>query len=143
MIMMVNIKTTPFFSNKLLSLILFFFFLLCSIGLYFFYGTIFEFSLFNTYELDYSIYNSWMMFLDPLTYIDIFGQVLYNYYLVCVLVAGLVLLVALIGAIVLTLDFSTTRQKLNQSAEKQLSRSVGSVIFFGGPLFNIRGRHEK
>jgi len=78
------------------------------------------------------------MFLDPLTYIDIFGQVLYNYYLVCVLVAGLVLLVALIGAIVLTLDFSTTRQKLNQSAEKQLSRSVGSVIFFGGPLFSFK-----
>jgi NADH:ubiquinone oxidoreductase subunit 6 (subunit J) len=40
---------------------------------------------------------------DKLNNVDVIGQVLYNYFLVCFLLAGLVFLIALVGAIVLTL----------------------------------------
>jgi len=67
-------------------------------------------------------------FVDPLTSIDVLGQSLYNYYLVCFLIAGLILLVAMIGAIVLTLNFSSQRK--NELVSRQLSRSDNFLAFF-------------
>ena len=62
--------------------------------------------------------------------IEIFtlGQVLYNYYIICFLMAGLVLLLALVGAIVLSLDFNKSR--LNGVVFRKLSRSSNFVSFF-------------
>lgn len=42
---------------------------------------------------------------DNLNNIDVFGQFLFNYYLECFLLAGLLLLIPLIGSIVLTFNF--------------------------------------
>ena len=67
-------------------------------------------------------------YLDTLTSIDVLGQSLYNYYLLCFLLAGLVLLVAMIGAIVLTLNFSSQRK--NELVSRQLSRSDNFLAFF-------------
>ena len=55
-------------------------------------------------------------------------QSLYNYYLVCFLLAGLILLVAMVGAIVLTLNFSSQRR--NELVSRQLSRSDNFLAFF-------------
>lgn len=66
--------------------------------------------------------------LDALSSIDVFGQVLYNYFLPCFLLAGLALLVAMIGAIVLTLNFSSQRK--NEFVSKQLSRSDNVLSYF-------------
>ena len=57
--------------------------------------------------------------LDSLNNIDVLGQGLYNYFLICFLLAGLILLVAMIGAIVLTLNFSSQRK--NELVYRQLN----------------------
>jgi NADH-quinone oxidoreductase subunit J len=66
--------------------------------------------------------------LDNFNAIDALGQGLYNYFLVCFLLAGLILLVAMVGAIVLTLNFRSQRK--NELAYRQLSRSENFLSFF-------------
>ena len=60
--------------------------------------------------------------LDSLSNIDVLGQALYNYFLPCFLIIGFVLLVAMVGAIVLTLNFNSSRK--NELVSRQLSRSI-------------------
>ncbi len=70
-----------------------------------------------------------LFLVDQLDNIEVLGQVLYNYYIECFLIAGLLLLVALIGAIVLTLTYSNTK-KGQQLPNRQLSRSDKFLSFF-------------
>lgn len=79
------------------------------------------------YNNSFSLINL-ITFFDNLANIDVFGQVLYNYYLLGFLLAGLILLVAMIGAIVLTLNFKSFRK--NEIAFRQLSRSDRFLTFF-------------
>ena len=74
--------------------------------------------------LPYTFENS----LDNLSSIDSLGQSLYNYYLSCFLLAGLILLVAMLGAIVLTLNFRSHRK--NELMSRQLSRTNDFLAFF-------------
>ena len=74
--------------------------------------------------LPYDFSNSW----DDLYSIEVLGQSLYNYYLSCFLLAGLILLIAMIGAIVLTLNFSSHRK--NELSARQLSRTNDFLSFF-------------
>lgn len=69
-----------------------------------------------------------LFLIDSLYNIDVFGQVLYNNYIVYFLFAGIVLLVALVGSIVLTLRFN----KINKSqiVSRQLSRTDKFLSFF-------------
>jgi NADH-quinone oxidoreductase subunit J len=66
--------------------------------------------------------------LDNLNNIDSLGQILYNYFLSCFLIAGIILLVALVGAIILTLNFNSSRK--NQLISRQLSRSIKCIYSF-------------
>jgi NADH:ubiquinone oxidoreductase subunit 6 (subunit J) len=60
--------------------------------------------------------------------LQVIGQVIYNYYILCVLLGGLILLVAIIGSITLTLNMDSNKQiKL---AGRQLSRSENFLSFF-------------
>ena len=72
---------------------------------------------YNTFKLE--ITNT--IYIENLSNIDFFGQVLFNYFLVGVLLAGLILLIALIGSIILTLNFKTQRKP--EVVGRQLSRS--------------------
>jgi len=81
-------------------------------------------SIFWVGNLPYTFEN----YLDALNSIDVVGQGLYNYYLICFLLAGLVLLVAMIGAIALTLNFSSERK--NEFVPRQLARSDNFLAFF-------------
>ena len=67
-------------------------------------------------------------FLDTLSNIDVFGQVLFNYYMVGVLISGLILLVSMLGAIILTLNFKNPRKSENVS--RQLARSDDNVLSY-------------
>lgn len=67
------------------------------------------------------------MFTDSLNNIDVMGQTIYNYYLICFLLAGFILLIALIGSIVLTLNFNNIEE--TQNVNKQLARSDKFVSF--------------
>lgn len=68
------------------------------------------------------------LFIDDLNNIDVLGQVLYNYFLICFLLAGLILLIALIGAIVLTLRFNNLQK--GQQPNRQLARVDNFLSFF-------------
>jgi NADH:ubiquinone oxidoreductase subunit 6 (subunit J) len=69
-----------------------------------------------------------LVFFNSLNNIDTLGQTFFNNYTVCFLLAGFVLLVALIGAIFLTLDFNQNLQKM-QLNFRQLSRSDKTLSF--------------
>jgi NADH-quinone oxidoreductase subunit J len=65
---------------------------------------------------------------DLVTNIQVIGQAIFNYYILCLILAGLILLVAIIGAIVLTINVnSSTKIKL---VSRQLSRSENFLSFF-------------
>ena len=66
--------------------------------------------------------------LDSLTNIDVFGQTLFNNFIICFLIAGLILLVAMIGSIVLTFVFKSERK--SELFSKQLARSDNFLTFF-------------
>ena len=129
-IMMLNVKTeenlrdinlqkilTKFIAS-LVSLVLLAFII------YFFLENIF---LANEVYIFRGLHNNIFNF-DSLNNIDLLGQVLFNYFLVCFLLAGLILLIALIGAIVLTLRFNTFQKK--QHVFRQLSRTDNLFSFF-------------
>ena len=85
-------------------------------------------SLNNIFSSNFTGTITKVMVFDNLNNIDVFGQALYNYYIICFLIAGLILLVAMIGAIVLTLNFRSQRK--SELAGRQLSRSDNFLAFF-------------
>jgi NADH-quinone oxidoreductase subunit J len=72
---------------------------------------------------------SYLSLIDDLNNIDLIGQMLYNEQLVNFLLAGLILLIALIGSIVLTFQFNTSTEK-HQNVNRQLARTDNFVSFF-------------
>lgn len=124
-IMMLDVKIQHKLSSNSLfkEFLLVFLLLLVLVGSYF----VFELFKYNNYNVSFSFLS--IEFLsDNLNNIDILGQVLYNYYLVCVLISGLILLVALVGAIVLTLRFNLIEK--HQLSFRQLSRTDSFISFF-------------
>ena len=87
--------------------------------------------------------SSWIQIIDGVGFsgsnLETLGQVLYTYYFYFFLVAGLVLLVAIIGAIVLTLQSKPTIYSINdknsfvavkrQHVYQQLSRDINKAVF--------------
>jgi len=95
--------------------------------------TLFFFSLFSSYTGNVpeclSLYQSygWANLFDWLDTLEILGQILYTKCFILFLMAGFILLIALIGSIVLTLQ---TRQDVRkQSVGQQRSRNVQSSVF--------------
>lgn len=66
--------------------------------------------------------------IDSFNSIDVFGLYLYNFYVPLFLIAGIVLLVAMLGAISLTLKYRILRK--NQLVSKQLARTSNFLSFF-------------
>lgn len=72
--------------------------------------------------------NDFILLYDNLNNIDVMGQVLFNYYLVAFLLAGIILLIALVGSIVLTLRFNNS--ETSQMVSRQLARTDNTLSFF-------------
>ena len=72
-------------------------------------------------------YKNWYNLIDSVADIEVYGQILYSYFVLQFLLAGLILLVVLMGIIYLTNSFNT-KKTIEQSAFKQLSRN--SKFFF-------------
>ena len=88
--------------------------------------TLFSPSFFS--ELTFSSsYSDWVIRLDSLTNMECLGQFLYTYYFFHFLIAGILLLVGMIGAIVLTLHVNHASK--NQLICKQLSRQLKNATF--------------
>jgi len=84
----------------------------------------------NPYHQNFFLFNSyqnWYNKLDSLTEVEIIGQIIYTHYVLQFLIAGLILFLAVIGAVVLTMNFSHKKSK-NQMSFKQLSRKYENVV---------------
>jgi len=73
-------------------------------------------------------YLNWFENIDHLSNIEVIGQLLYTHEFICFLIAGLVLLVAMIGAIVLTVQ-NRDKSVRTQQVFHQLSRNSKRAIF--------------
>ena len=97
-------------------------------------GLIFLFLIFFIIEGDFvsfngqanSIYLDWFQQVDVVSNIETLGQVLYTEYLVYFLLAGVILLVAMVGAIVLTMSTRTSlrRQLIFQQVSRDFDNST-------------------
>ena len=123
-IMMLNIKTTKSYESTKWSSILYVYdsfldFCLIFLAAYF---LVFFFEKSFSKELFFSVDKEELLFfLDHIANIDILGQVLFNYANICFLVAGIILLISLVGAIILTLSFSAVVVK--SVIPKQLAKN--------------------
>jgi NADH-quinone oxidoreductase subunit J len=122
-VMMLDIKITD--SNR-------FFFKYFPIGSFLGFAFLVEVLLILTENLESSPYSltwlenrtytfEWMLSLDFITNVGVVGQVLYTYYFMYFLIAGIILLVAMVGAIVLTLVFNKSSKI--QLLPRQIARS--------------------
>jgi NADH-quinone oxidoreductase subunit J len=64
----------------------------------------------------------WLMLIDRNVDLFLFGQCLYSDFIVHFLVVGLILIVAIIGAVVLTMEFGKSYGSKNQFLFKQVAR---------------------
>lgn len=88
--------------------------------------TFFNSNLFLDQSFYQNTYVNWYDLIDSVTDIQVYGQVLYSYYVLQFLIAGLILLLVLLGIVYLT---SNSKPDFNtQSSFKQLSRK--SKFFF-------------
>jgi NADH-quinone oxidoreductase subunit J len=84
----------------------------------------FESIPFNFLSSNYS-YINWFDSLDFITNIEAIGQLLYTYYFVYFLMAGFILFIAMIGALMLTLTFhkNVNQQLLSRQLSRQSQKS--------------------
>jgi len=74
-------------------------------------------------------YKNFINELDNITNIETIGHVLYTYYSFFFLAAGIILLIALIGAVTLTKKEKKRENFLTKNLYKQLSRNSSKAIF--------------
>ncbi len=88
-----------------------------------------NFEEFGSSSVDYVI---WPIFVESKTPVEALGQVLYTYYFYFFLLASLILLVAMIGAIMLTLNphRSVKRQEVFEQNARDFSKTVQKIRTF-------------
>nr|YP_010937565.1 NADH dehydrogenase subunit 6 [Grateloupia asiatica]WKW95595.1 NADH dehydrogenase subunit 6 [Grateloupia asiatica] len=124
-VMMLNIKASSITINSFSILpvgILIFLILFSQLS-----STATNFDIFNLQQNDL-IWVSWVLEKDNTTNIEVVGKVLYTHFSLLFLLSSLILLVAMIGAIVLTMHQRTDVQK--QKIDVQLARSFGGAVKF-------------
>jgi NADH-quinone oxidoreductase subunit J len=74
-------------------------------------------------------YTKFMSYYDDITNTETLGQTLYTYYVLFLLIAGLILLIALIGAVTLTMKEKKNKKFLTKNLYQQLSRNYLNAIY--------------
>ncbi len=125
-VMMLNIKVTEqnILAYSVTNKTLFIFMLFYCLFL------ILSYALDHTFSRDVVLSinkNEIILFLDEIHNINIIGQTLFNYFNSCLLIAGMMLLISLMGAILLTLDFRTVKK--GNLVLKQLSKTFNSIQY--------------
>tara|TARA_B100000780_G_scaffold44609_1_gene27759 strand:- start:26223 stop:26816 length:594 start_codon:yes stop_codon:yes gene_type:complete len=124
-IIMLKIKLRKSFFSPLFIVFLSFL-CLTSIGLYIVFNTYFYILSYQFSIETFTDFN--FCYFDKIKTLTVIGQFFYNYFIIILLIAGFILLIALMGAIVLTLDFST--KKFKDMSYRQLSRKSLILEFF-------------
>lgn len=83
----------------------------------------------SVYENFPYFYTKYILKLDSITNVETLGQVLYTYYSFFLLIAGLILLIALIGAVTLTFKEKKDKKFLTKNLYQQLSRNYLNAIY--------------
>lgn len=73
-------------------------------------------------------FQNWYDLIDSISDVEVYGQVLYSYFVLQLLVTGLILLLVLIGVVYLTNHYNTMNVTRDQAVFKQLARE--SKFFF-------------
>lgn len=124
-VMMLDIKITKYEKDFLIYL---------PMGL--FLGIVFFLEIFLTFQENFvsilpidgrEVYTNWLFNIDNLSNVEVLGQILYTYYFFYFLIAGIILLLAMVGAIVLTLNF--TQKAKHQFVFKQILREKKNSIY--------------
>lgn len=98
----------------------------------FFFGILLLMELYLSIDLSFFVPKintaqpKWILLIDPITNLEVIGQVLYHEFLICFVLCGVLLLIAMLGAIVLTQKFNAKRS--NELVSKQLSRNDSSFF---------------
>ena len=122
-VMMLDLKVELYTKGEIQKLCVFFI-----IFFSFFFFCLYFFDTFSIFDPFFNFSFTYLKLVDSLYNIDVFGQSLYNYFTLCFLVSGFILLVAMLGAIVLTLNYSGHRKV--QSNLRQLSRKDTFLTYF-------------
>ena len=124
-VMMLDIKITKYEKDFLIYL---------PMGL--FLGIVFFLEIFLTFQENFvsilpidgrEVYTNWLFNIDNLSNVEVLGQILYTHYFFNFLIAGIILLLAMVGAIVLTLNF--TQKAKHQFVFKQILREKKNSIY--------------
>ena len=92
-----------------------------------FFGFLYSSNLLSLFDKEFSPEVNIHIF-DSFSNIDVFGQSLYCFFIPCFVLSGFLLLVAMLGAIALTLKYSSKRK--NEFVTRQLSRTNEFLSFF-------------
>jgi len=121
-VMMLQVKAEPFnsFYIILISFIL---------SLFFYFENVYFINKANIFfGALHSSSTEFCFHLDSLKDIEVLGQLLFNYFSIYVVIAGLLLLAALIGSIILIIDVNKSIQ--SNVVFRRLSRSDNFIRFF-------------
>lgn len=123
-VMMLKIKLNEKNTIKFISFINI---LICCV---IFYNVIFNADVFNIFIINDTniIYNDWFSKLYFVDNIKMLGQVMFNVYYFYFILAGLVLLIGLISAILLSKESNKTVRRY-QLVYQQISREVSNAVF--------------
>ena len=126
-VMMLDIKVNPKDKYALYNYFFFCMFIILAFFLETFASTI---NLFSNNIIGNSLipYTEWVTVIDQITNTATIGQILYTFYLAYFLIAGIILLIALIGAVTLT-HKRTNNLEIDTSTFKQISRLKENAIF--------------
>ena len=83
-------------------------------------------------EQSSNFYINWFDKIDAISEIEAIGQVLYTDYVLQFLVAGNILLLSVVGAVVLTLNTKAMKNNRKQIIFRQLSRNYKNVLLSSG-----------
>lgn len=77
----------------------------------------------NPYTPQYgsNSYNNWYSRIDAITDIEALGQILYTHYIYHFLIAGIILLIGVVGSVILTVNYKVADVKV-QNTFRQVSR---------------------
>lgn len=134
-VMMLDFKTgssiydyrTEYFISSLLFLLLFFIYFYS-----FFFKTFFVYYNGSFFKSSY-VYKSWINFLEPVSDISTIGYIIYTHYFLLFLICGLLLFLAMLGAIVLTL-YKRENVKVQNLADQVLRSPKSSVFIYNNRI---------
>lgn len=81
-----------------------------------------DFDLYQSQKPFINYYQNWYDLIDSTNDVEVYGQILYSYFVLQFLIVGLILLLILIGVVYLTNTYKLDEKTLDQAAFKQLAR---------------------